>query len=255
MTTVSKLNKKWIVGLISGFLIIVVGVITILLTSIIHPQAKSIEQKKETLGLVLNGPENQKNLLGSFYKSANYKPTTEDLSNGKCECVTYVVYRIFGKRLGDVAADTAGRMASETYWNQIGAAYQKGYEESGYRYLLLKTDNLQTGDVIIMQPDAVVYPWNNNISWWDSYFKDHPEKGIGYGAGHIGIVEKAEYWSDFGGWYIRFWNANWPESWGTGYETYTFIDRESKIAITCKNVQISEVFIPSGSKVSFWRKK
>ncbi len=208
------------------------------------PNVSTDAGKHATLGAALQG-QAAANLNGSLAASLSAQPKAENLSTGQCECVTYVVYRLFGQRL-PLDPGTAENMATDTYWNQPGP---DGKPFDGGRHRLTRDDNVLPGDVVIFAHDAIVYPWSNALHDWDRVFKTNPPTGgIGWGAGHVGIVERAEYWYDFGGWYIVMRNANWPDTWGNGYET------ESYENVTCANVQSSAVFIPSGAKVSFWRK-
>ena len=241
--------KVWVIG--GTVLVIVVLALAALLIAQMRLKGQdtaSDTMKKQALTAALQG-QTPVDLMGSLAASVNEKSLAEDTVVGDCECVTFVVYELFRQRMQYVAPATAEDLATEAYWTQ---------KDADNRYRLTGRDNVQPGDVIIMAHDAIVYPWNNNISYWDFYFKENPGS-IGKGAGHIGIVKKAEYWSDFGGWYIVMTNTNWPSyrstAWSTDSQTKTYTDRLNGSTITCKNIQTSEVFVPSGTKVSFWRKK
>jgi hypothetical protein len=147
-------------------------------------------------------------------------------SGTSCECVIYFLNKLNDGKPVSGDWPTAGSMASTDYWSKT--------KQPRYR-----SQTARAGDIVIMQPYAKVYPWSSSLHGWDYYFKDNQ---IGYGAGHIGIVLKAEYWNDYGGWFITLQSANW--SWG-----YQYSDAG------CSNVTESQVFIPNGDAVSFWRVK
>jgi hypothetical protein len=164
-------------------------------------------------------------------QSANSKSSNLLNSGQVCQCVDYFVYKLNnGNRPWKGGPyPTAASMATTVYWDQTTPP----------RY---RSQTAQAGDVVIMQSNAVVYPWRVNTPYgWDFYFTNH---SIGWGAGHIGIVKKAEYWNDYGGWFITLQSANWSSSWGMQYSD-----------AGCSNVSDSQIFIPNGNLVSFWRAK
>lgn len=187
------------------------------------------------------GGSRQDTLTGAL-KGEDCAAVAVNLAPEGCQCVTFVVYELFKGPLG--GGPTAESMADKSYWNR---------EEAGWRYRLTRKDSIRPGDVIIMQHDATVYPWNVKAGKWDCSFRKIRSGGIGWGAGHIGIVQTAEYWPEQHGWYISMMNANWPPEWGDGYQTRQYANEGTGEQITCATVQLSEVFVPDGSKVSFWR--
>ena len=145
----------------------------------------------------------------------------------ECECVDYFIYKLNNSQRVDGDWPTAASMASDDYWKLTAIPRSR-------------SSTAQVDDIIIMQGNAIVYPWNVNTNTWDLYFETNT---IGGGAGHIGIVLSAEYWENEGGWYIYMQSANWSPSWGT-----LFSDAG------CDNVSDSYIFVPNGDLVSFWRK-
>jgi len=145
----------------------------------------------------------------------------------RCECVAYFENKLNDGKIVTIGDwPTAASMASDDYWNRTKIQ----------RY---RSQTAQPGDIVIMKADAKVYPWNNETHGWDLYFKNNP---IGWGAGHIGVVTKAEYWDNEGGWFIYMQSANWSPAWGMQYED-----------AGCANVSDSYIFVPNGDLVSFWR--
>lgn len=150
-------------------------------------------------------------------------------SSVNCQCVTYVVKKLFGgPRPGNWP--TAASMATNNYWGQERVVGSNGKRS--------RSNAAQRGDVIIMQPYATVYPWNERAGQFDEL------TNVGYGDGHIGFVVMAEYYNEYKGWLILMRSANWSSNWA--------VNELSDGG--CSNVSDSFVFIPNGDAVSFWRK-
>ncbi len=152
---------------------------------------------------------------------------------GACQCVTYVVNKLFGGPRPSIPGhnwDTAAEMATPLYWGNKAVV--------GETKLRNRSNTAQRGDIIIMQPDAVVYVWNPQT---DQLIE---VSNIGDGAGHVGVVAEAEYSNDWGGWLILMRSANWSSNWAV-----TLLSDGA-----CDNVTDSVVFVPNGDAVSFWRR-
>jgi hypothetical protein len=178
----------------------------------------------------------------------------DDLPHGKCECVTYVVFSLFNKRL-DGSWLYAKSMANPDFWS---AKHMTGNGLSA-KFARSRSNTAKSGDVIIFQSDATYYVqmkvWNSQFNRYDlKYVK---QTSAGYGAGHIGIVLSAKYSGQDSGWYITMESANWPESWGqyisASEGSPQFYDSSTGKYFECKNVSYKQyIFVPNGDKISFW---
>jgi len=140
--------------------------------------------------------------------------------SGSCQCVGYVVNRLFKGVPRPGYWPTAASMASANYWGPVGRSRQIG---------------ALPGDVIIIGPEVVVGVTDNknNILYTFS--------NAGDGAGHVGFILNANYSGQRLGWFINMRSANWY----IGGSTFTDAN--------CNNVNDSTIFIPNGDATSFWR--
>ncbi len=158
-----------------------------------------------------------------------------------CECVKYVVRSLFDQDSLSIPGtwDTAAQMADDQYWGTYDANYA------------FRVQVARPGDAIIFQPDApfevLVHQYGGFIgyrAYWENVTLDN-------GAGHIGLVTSADYHADEGKWYISMKSANWEshstseihKEWVTGLRTES----------GCWNVGDSEIKVPNGPGISFWR--
>ncbi|MEI7848644.1 MAG: hypothetical protein WCK35_22775 [Chloroflexota bacterium] len=168
-----------------------------------------------------------------------------------CECVGFVTNKLlgWGKRVDSTAGSKNGSwlnasyLADPAYWSNATKEYKIGSYQQ-----VPNPITAQPGDVIIMEPKAVVYVQMAGGTW------DNPTN-IGGGVGHIGFVVSGFYYnqnfematakgklSNLSGWKITMQSANW------GYGNYYSSDH-------CNNVNDSVIFLPTGNPVSFWRLK
>lgn len=170
----------------------------------------------------------------------------DDLHNGICECVTYIVFSEFGKRLSGTWND-ARDLANPEYWSEKHMTENK--LDKG---LARERSNVaKPGNIIVLQADAqysvlVGKEWSKQTS-------------AGYGRGHIGYVLTANYSDADQGWYITMESANWPETWGayitSSEEAPQFHDPAGNFDFQCKNVSSKQnIFVPNGDKISFWER-
>ncbi len=81
----------------------------------------------------------------------------------ECECVQYFLNKLNNgiPVEGEGAGPTAASMANDQYWQKT--IIRRTHSQTA-----------QAGDIVIMQPNAVVYPWNTDDNWWDFYFENNP---------------------------------------------------------------------------------
>ncbi len=198
-------------------------------------------------------------LLSFLLTSAQLAYAGENLPNGQCECVTYVVFSLYGRRLSGNWPD-AKSMANPNFWS---AAHMK---ENGLSTSLARTSSntAKSGDVVIFQSDAT-YSVRSLVTYWDQQTKRYvsqeqwqKQTSAGYGSGHIGLVLSANYSSKERGWFITMASANWPEEWGKYIQNASPYNEPpqfyDKTYFECRNVSSQQyIFVPNGSKISFWR--
>ena len=165
-----------------------------------------------------------------------------------CQCVTYVVNRLFGgPRPG--TWPTANSMATDAYWGNENVV--------GKGNLRYNAGAAAVDDVIIVKSNARVYVWNIKRAYWD-----YISGNVGYGNGHIGFVVGAKYYNKYtingkqlSGWYITMQSANWDNDTDYTNGSPWSINGRWVTLLNCDNVNHSWLFIPTGNPVSFWRKK
>ncbi|MCL5428616.1 MAG: hypothetical protein M1347_02275 [Chloroflexi bacterium] len=195
----------------------------------------------------------------------------------RCQCVEYVVNKLFydigGARpaIAGHSWDTAEEMATADYWSNDSVIpknsglqrYQVGGTLETPDPTGSHTATAQAGDVIIMQSEARVY-----VQFRDGTYS-RLITNIGYGAGHIGIVNSAKYTTatiegkTIEGWRISMESANWDNDYDVDENgnrlsiiengtLYSF-DNTFRTMAGCNNVALGTIFVPSGNPVSFWR--
>lgn len=224
MSTLRSIRGIYILGIALVVVILVVVVVSaVTLSTAVLPDALKIvntERLKADVSAALHG---------AVPSAANSSD-----SQTPCECVGYVVNRLFGgPRAG--RWPTAESMADTGYWSQEDVVNTDGKRT--------RSQTAARDDVIIMQHDAVVYAYNTI----DERFEKLTPIGCSSNpcAGHIGIVLEAEYYNDSDGWLILMRSANW---YGRGWAVRSVPDSR------CSNVVDAYVFVPNGDKVSFWRR-
>jgi len=196
------------------------------------------------------------------------------LATSPCQCVKLITNTLFDGRILSGGWDYAYQLADKTYWKQAKDTFGIGlYIQQ------LNPTTAQAGDVIIMQPDAIV--WVKTTTGWQPVAKssknDTTTRRIGMGYGHIGFVDSASYYKNaekvdskfqgLSGWVITMRSANWGTNYdkdGLTYPTptdpktpniYSTTGIFSKPQNGCNNVTDSLIFLPTGNPVSFWREK
>lgn len=156
-----------------------------------------------------------------------------------CECVTYVVNKLFG---GPLSGNwpTAASMATDKYW-----ASEEVLQKTGN--IWLRTHVPKANDVIIIQPNATIYVYNIKSRAWDKL-----SGNIGYGRGHIGFVVSARYDNKKGGWYITMQSANWDNDGKYDNGSVWSINGSWVTIGGCSNVNHSWIFVPNGPLVTFY---
>lgn len=202
-------------------------------------------------------------ILATLATAQPATPPASAQSSQSCQCVVYVVNKLFGKPLANPWSDQgktynfdgAYQLATDAYWS---AKHFKdsGVDPAGKVRYRVNNPTPTYGDVIIIQPAATILVYDQSAKTWLK------QNQIGWAAdlkkyvGHIGIVHRAmiETKTVDGkatkGWTISYWSTNWPANWSsTGYGTET-VGR-----VTCNDVTRSDIFVPFGAAVSFWRVK
>ena len=183
----------------------------------------------------------------------------DDKVNGYCECVTYVVYRLFQRTLtGEWYY--AAQMDTPYYWSAEHLKESKLKPAGLAREL--KSD-AKAGDVIIFGSYSTfsVYYASSTVRY-DATKKmfiatpGYVQTTLGK-SGHIGIVRKANYDSKSGGWWLTIESANFPAVYGKWDINMQFSNnRDGTGSFYCNRVSSQQqIFVPNYSNIHFWRVK
>jgi hypothetical protein len=203
--------------------------------------------KKLFLGLILTITVLTASITMSPVYATNNAPSVLS-ADSQCQCVTYVVNKLFGGPRPGNWPD-ANSMDTDKYWGD-----EKVVGKGNLRY---RSKNAGTDDVIIMRDYATVYVWNVKRKAWDKL-----SSNIGGGSGHIGFVVSANYYDKYdingknlSGWVIKVKSANWDNDYDYSNGSDWSLSGSWSTANKCNNVNESKVFVPNGPAVGFWKKK
>jgi hypothetical protein len=190
-------------------------------------------------------------------------------TDAPCQCVGLVTNEIFG--VGKIAPSYKGKnwldaqdLHDIDYWDKVS-------EKTNKKYIQVLPVSPKLNDVMIMRQDAKV--WVKMIPDLKGGFSWGTIGSVGQGSGHIGFVSKATYYNGnfsianvkgpMSGWLITMRSANWGidyypvgKSWfvdTSKWNPYSLNGRFESMS-GCNNVTYSEIFLPTGNPVSFWRR-
>jgi hypothetical protein len=198
-------------------------------------------------------------LVPSGSVQASSLAQNRDRVDGYCECVTYIVYRLFQRTLTG-SWGKASEMDNKYYWSP---EHLKDSKLSPTGLAREPKADAKAGDVIIFGGGATfqVYLTSSTVRYdpVKKMFVANP----GYipvvlgTAGHIGIVRKATYDGKIGGWWIQMESSNWPQDWGKWDTNRQFSNnRDGTASFYCNQVSTQQqIFVPNYSNIHFWRVK